>query len=89
MKKVDPFPPYSKKGPIDENVGISYLIVIVKFGFFQIFEPPLPYFGKKPNFTDFVNWGGPLRTIYENKSTMTESRRGYVCRDIFMEDHIL
>ena len=49
----------------NENVGISYLIVIVKFGFFQIFDPPLPYFGKKPNFTDFVNWGGPLLSILE------------------------
>ena len=31
---LDPSPPSSKKGPTDENVGISYLIVIIKFGFF-------------------------------------------------------
>ena len=30
---LDPLPPSSKKGPTDENVGISYLIVIIKFGF--------------------------------------------------------
>ena len=41
----------SKKGPTDENVVISYLIVIVKFVFFKISN----YFGKKPNFTDFIN----------------------------------
>ena len=45
-----PFPPYSKKAPTNENIGILYLIVIVKFGFFKISPPP---------FTDFVNWGGP------------------------------
>ena len=60
---LDPSPPYSKKGPTDENVGISYLIVIVKFGFFKI-STPLPYFGEKPNFTNFINWGGPLALLY-------------------------
>ena len=45
---LDPLPPSSKKGSTDENVGILYLI---------------PYFGKKPNFTNFVNWGGPLAMI--------------------------
>ena len=33
-------PPSSKKGPTNENVGISYLIVILKFGFFRYFNPP-------------------------------------------------
>ena len=51
-------PPSSKKGPTDENAGISYLIVIIKFGFFIISTPP-PYFTRKPNLTDFYNWGGP------------------------------
>ena len=37
---LDPLPPSSKKGPTDENVGISYLIVIIKFGFFEISSPP-------------------------------------------------
>ena len=37
----DLLPLYSKKGPTDENIGISYLIVIIKFG--------------KPNLTDFIN----------------------------------
>ena len=57
---LDPLPPSSKKGPTDENVGISYLIVIIKFGFFEIFNPLPPYFIRKPNLTDFYNWGGPL-----------------------------
>ena len=39
---LDPLPPSSKKGSTDENVGISYLIVIVKFGFFKISTPPSP-----------------------------------------------
>ena len=56
---LDPLPPLFEKGPTDENVGISYLIVIIKFGFFEIFNPP-PYFIRKPNLTDFYNWGGPL-----------------------------
>ena len=38
--------PYSKKGPTDENVGISNLIVIVKFSFIKISNPP-PLFWKK------------------------------------------
>ena len=33
---LDPSPPYSKKARTDENVGILYLIVIVKFVFFKI-----------------------------------------------------
>ena len=32
-----PSPPSLKKGPTDENVGISYLIVIIKFSFFSKF----------------------------------------------------
>ena len=40
----DPLPHSLKKGSTDENVGISYLIVIVKFVFFKISTPPLPYF---------------------------------------------
>ena len=31
---LDPLPPLFEKGPTDENVVISYLIVIIKFGFF-------------------------------------------------------
>ena len=46
--------PSSKLGPTDENVGISYLIVIIKFSFFEILTPP-PYFTRKPNLTDFYN----------------------------------
>ena len=49
LKFPRPLPSYSKKGPTDDNVGILYLI-----------STPLPYFGKKPNFINFVNWGGPL-----------------------------
>ena len=37
---LDPSPPLFEKGPTDGNVGISYLIVIIKFGFFEIFNPP-------------------------------------------------
>ena len=37
-----PSPPSSKKGPTDENVGISYLIVIIKFGFFRVSNPSPP-----------------------------------------------
>ena len=51
---LDPLPPSSKKGPTDENVGISYLIVIIKFSFFVI-SPPPPYFIRKPNLIDFYN----------------------------------
>ena len=44
---LDSSPPYSKKGPTDENVGISYLIVIVKFVFFSKFQtPPSPILEK-------------------------------------------
>ena len=39
---LDPLPPSSKKGPTDENVGISYLIVIIKFGFFRVSNPSPP-----------------------------------------------
>ena len=35
-----PPPPLFEKGPTDENVGISYLIVIIKFGFFKPLPPP-------------------------------------------------
>ena len=51
---LDPSPPYSKKEPTDKNVGILDLMVFVKFVFSK-FQPPLPHFGKKLNFTDFVN----------------------------------
>ena len=50
-----PSPPSSKKGPTDENVGISYLIVIIKFSFFRVSNPSPPYFIRKPNLTDFIN----------------------------------
>ena len=56
---LDPLPPYSNFDRADENVGISYLKVIIKFGFFQISNPPSPYFGRMLNLTDDVNWGGP------------------------------
>ena len=39
---LDPLPPSSKKGPTDKNVGISYLIVIIKFGFFRVSNPSPP-----------------------------------------------
>ena len=48
-----PPPPLFEKSPTDENVGISYLIVIIKFGFFEISTPP--YFTRKPNLTYFYN----------------------------------
>ena len=44
-----------KKGPTDENIGILYLIVIIKFGFSEISNPLPPYFIRKPNLTDFYN----------------------------------
>ena len=60
---LDPLPPLSsKKGPTDENVGISYLIVIIKFGFFQLLTPP-PYFTRMPNLTDFLQLRWPLKVI--------------------------
>ena len=43
---LHPSPPYSKKGHTDKNVGILYLIVIVKFGFFKISHPPSPILEK-------------------------------------------
>ena len=39
---LDPLPPSSKRGPTDENIGISYLIVILKFGFFETSVPSPP-----------------------------------------------
>ena len=39
---LDPLLPSSKKGPTDENVGISYLKVIIKFGFFSVSNPSSP-----------------------------------------------
>ena len=56
---LNPLPPYSNFDRTDENVGISYLKVIIKFRFFQI-SPPSPYFGRMPKLIDDVNWGGPL-----------------------------
>ena len=47
-----PLPPLFEKGPTDENVGISYLIVIIKFGFFEISNPPIsPESRTSPIFT--------------------------------------
>ena len=37
---VDSLPPSLKKGSTNKNVGISYLIVIIKFVFFKISNPP-------------------------------------------------
>ena len=34
-----------------------------KVRFFWIFKPP-PYFIRKPNLTDFINWGGPLTNLF-------------------------
>ena len=66
LKKITtPSPPSSKKGPTDENVGISYLIVIIKFGFSEISNPLPPYFIRKPNLTNFCNWGGPLKQFHK------------------------
>ena len=48
---LDPLPPSSKKGPTDENVGISYLIVIIKFSFFKISTPPPLFHLTSPIFT--------------------------------------
>ena len=50
---LDPLPPL-QKGPDQQNVGISYLKVIIKF-FFSKFQTPL----FNLNLTDFINWGGP------------------------------
>ena len=38
---LDPSP-YSIFGHTDENIGISYLKIIIKFGFFKIWNPPPP-----------------------------------------------
>ena len=56
-----PSPPSSKKGPTNENVGISYLIVN-KVCFFQNFNPPSPISSESrtsPIFTliiDYILW---------------------------------
>ena len=57
LKFSRPLPSLFRKGPYWRKR--RYFVVIVKFSFFLFQPPPLPYFGKKPNFTDFVNWGGP------------------------------
>ena len=36
------------------------LIVIKNFSFLQNFKPPLPYFIRKLNNTNFINYSGPL-----------------------------
>ena len=52
---LHPSPPYSKKGPTDKNVGILYLIVIIKFSFFEISTPPIsPESRTSPIFTNEV-----------------------------------
>ena len=56
---LDSLPPLWKRALTNKNAGISYLIVIIKFGFFETSNPP-PYFTRKPNLTDSYNWGGPL-----------------------------
>ena len=52
---LTPPPPSSKKGPTDENVGISYLVVIIKFGFLDISNPPPPISSE--------SWTSPIFTI--------------------------
>ena len=55
-------PPSSKKGPTDENVGISYLIVIIKFGFFRVSNPSPPLFHQKAEPNRFYQLRWPLRS---------------------------
>ena len=54
---LDPLPS-SKKGPTDENDGISYLIVIIKFFFSSKFQPPHPppFITLKHNKNHFFNF---------------------------------
>ena len=41
-------PPSSKKGLTDENIGILYLIVIIKFDFSEISSPPFSLESRTP-----------------------------------------
>ena len=56
---------YSKKGPTDENVGISYLIVIVKFGFFKFSNPPSPISEKSRTSPILLIEVAPYSTSYD------------------------
>ena len=58
---LDPLSPLKKKGPTNKNASILYLIVIIKFVFFQNFKPPSPYLIRKPNLTNFYQFRWPLR----------------------------
>ena len=62
---LDPLPPSSKKGPTDENVDISYLIVIIKFGFFRVSNPS-PLFHQKAEPHRFYQLRWPL-TVSKNE----------------------
>ena len=57
---LDPLPPSLKKGPTDENVSISYLIVIIKFGFFRVSNPSPPLFHQKAEPHRFYQLRWPL-----------------------------
>ena len=62
---LDPLPPpSSKKGLTDKNVGILYLIVIIKFGFFKI-STPHPLFHKKTKSQQFYQLRWPLRNFFK------------------------
>ena len=56
-----------------------------KVRFFQNFNPPLPYFGKKPNFTDFVNWGGPLLSITNN---LNQPFKAWPCMEVQQKNNL-
>ena len=56
---LDPLPPSSKKSPTDKNVGISYLVVIIKLVFFEISNPP--FFHQKAEPHRFLQLWWPLK----------------------------
>ena len=55
-----PPPPLFVKGPYRRKRRYFVPNSNYKVQFFQSFKPLPPYFIRKPNLTDFINWGGPL-----------------------------
>ena len=79
-------PPSSKKGPTDENFGISYLIVIIKFVFSK-FQPP-PLFHQKAEPHQFYQLMWPQSFVGCNRLhvlKMEVNCQGIVFQQMFMQ----
>merc|ERR1711973_999143 len=75
---LDPLPPSSKKGPTDENVGILYLIVIIKFGFFRVSNPSPPLFHQRAEPHRFYQLRWPLRIVSSSPTHFHSEKIGLI-----------